>query len=194
MQLSKYFTLAMLTATSTGQANTPSSAIITKLQQGASLLDQLYDTIGPFRIESAFRSQATQDALRDGGNTQAVATSLHSTGEAFDIIPTTMTVGEYYFKIVANPVLASKFGAFAIKNTVIHLDTKTSTRQAVALKVQPDGQYVRLTTAEINEGLNKYANQIAAYLHENTNAVMGTVAFTAIGVIAIYFFFMRKDN
>lgn len=83
MQLSKNFTLAELTATSTGLPNTPGAAEIEKLQWLAEdLLQPIRDRFGAIDISSGFRSPAVNRAV---GSKNPY--SQHIKGEAVDFIP-----------------------------------------------------------------------------------------------------------
>lgn len=179
MQLSKRFTLESLSKTSTGVTNTPNQAVIVELTKLAYILDEIYDTIGPFTITSAYRSQETQEALKSSGNVQAISKSYHTTGQAADITPTKEGVGSFFFKLVADKNLSSKLGGFAIKNNTIHLDTDTTKRVAIPMKVMSDGSYVRLRLDEIQAGLDKYGLTVvqAAGLSMGLVALLGALGF-----------------
>lgn len=185
-KLSKYFTLEQLTATSYKIANMPDSKALAYLRELAQVLDFVYDNIGAFKLISVYRSQALQDHIRKYGSPteqkQAVAKSYHSTGQAADIQPTTMSVTAFMAKIAQSPSVMKKMGAFAIKSGNVHFDIDTTKRVGVALKATPSGEYVRLTPAEIKNLITQ--NPIKA-------GVGALVVFSAIAGL-IYWFGFRK--
>jgi len=82
MQLSAHFSLAELTTTNTGLANTPSPAEIEMLKTLAAFLEKVRVILGnkPIHIDSAFRSEAVNEAV--GG----VSNSAHRLAFAADIL------------------------------------------------------------------------------------------------------------
>lgn len=79
MQLSPHFSLAELTTTSTGLANTPGPVELANLRKTAAMLEQFRKLLGhPIYVSSGYRSPAVN--RRVGG----VATSDHLTGCAVD--------------------------------------------------------------------------------------------------------------
>jgi hypothetical protein len=137
---------------------------MTNLRILGEVLDFIYDNVGPFKLKSVYRSQELQDYIRKYGSEtekkQAVAKSYHSTAQAADIAPISMSVVAFMAKIAQSPKVLKKIGAFAIKAGNVHIDTETSTRVGVALKATSDGTYVRLTASEIKNLI--YANPIAS--------------------------------
>lgn len=105
MQLSKYFTLEQLIASSTAQRlgvdNTPDTQSQANLQQTAVLADQIYDAIGSFVVTSGYRSPALNSALHNSSTT-----SLHMRGKAIDVRPDNDTPDDYFWKLASNPVSA----------------------------------------------------------------------------------------
>lgn len=95
--LSKYFTLKDLTRTDYREVdNTPNDNQISNLTSLASILDQLYDELGAFDVESGFRSQELNDMV--GG---AVG-SFHTKGYAADISPNWMSIEDYFIAIITS--------------------------------------------------------------------------------------------
>lgn len=187
---SKYFSLKELSKTETGMVNTPPSTVMPKIENLGRVLDTIYERIGPFKIVSAYRSPATQTALKSGAAgaasaAQAAKQSYHTTGQAADILPTTMTVQQFYTKIVQTPDVAKLMGAFAIKNTVIHLDTDTSWRSAVAMYVDKAGNYIRFTTDELKNFISRNKVGVAAG---------GLVLIIAAGIGAYLFINRNKKG
>lgn len=154
-QYSKYFSLADLTRTDTGLSNKPSSSDVSKLQSLGKILDLIYEKIGPFKIVSGYRAPAVQSALKAGGNTQAVKTSYHSSGQAADIMPTNQNVKDFFAKITNTPEVKNALGGYAIKTNVIHFDTDTSTRRGVAMYVDKAGNYIRFGASELVNFISK---------------------------------------
>jgi hypothetical protein len=163
--LSKYFSLTDLTRTSMSAANIPNAAEIANLKKLALMGDLLTDNIGPFRWESAFRSQAVQNQLKagEGGEaaaSQAATKSYHSLGIAGDIEPLTMSAEKYFAKIASNFMIKSMLGEIALKKTVLHISLKTPEKQSVLMYVTPTGQYIRYTPAQVAAILAKYKTPI----------------------------------
>jgi len=79
MQLTEHFSLAELTATRTGIANTPTGAEVAKLVKVAAMLEVIRAHYGrPIAVHSGFRSEAVNAAI--GGS----KTSQHMKAEAAD--------------------------------------------------------------------------------------------------------------
>lgn len=157
---SKYFSLNQLTQTDTRLTNKPDSSALEKIKHLGRVLDTMYEQIGPFKIISAYRAPAVQAALKAGGNTQAVSMSLHSTGQAADIMPINQNIKDYFAKITATPSVKNLLGGYAIKNTVVHIDTDTSKRVGVAMYVTKAGSYVRFSATELQNFIAR--NKVAA--------------------------------
>jgi len=164
-QLSKYFMLSDLIKTSQGTANFPDDAALANLRLLAPTLDLIIDNIGPITVTSAYRSQATQDAIKAGGAGAtsakiAVTTSYHSLGLAADIKPTTMSLEQFYVKLINSDVLKPKLGqiAYVGEEGIIHVSIPTD-KFPSATPMQEDettGGYVRLTSDEIADWTSKY--------------------------------------
>lgn len=83
VKIGKYFTLAELTNTSTGIANTPDEAAIENLSYlVTTVLDPLREEVGPLIVTSGYRSAGVNEAV--GG----AEYSQHMKGEAADVVPT----------------------------------------------------------------------------------------------------------
>jgi zinc D-Ala-D-Ala carboxypeptidase len=87
MQLSPHFSLAELTTTSTGLANTPNAEEIERLRTLAAFGEKVRALLGnrPITVDSAFRSEAVNEAV--GG----VPNSAHRLGFAMDIVVAGLT-------------------------------------------------------------------------------------------------------
>lgn len=188
-QISKHFTLEQLTATSFPIKNIVPSSLMNNLRILGEVLDFIYDNVGPFKLISVYRSQELQDYIRKYGSEtekkQAVAKSYHSTAQAADIAPTTMSVVAFMAKIAQSPQVLKKIGAFAIKSGNVHIDTETSTRVGVALKATSDGSYVRLTASELKNLIS--GNPLAA-------AGIGILSLITLGLAGylVYTLYSRK--
>lgn len=160
-QYSKYFTEAQLTATSHKefQNNIPAN-LTNNMYILGSVLDLIYEKIGPFTLLSVFRSQALQDYLRLHGTPteqkQAATKSYHSTAQAADIYPKTMGLVPFMAKMAQTPAVTSKIGAYALKDGGIHFDTDTTKRVGVILKTTSEGPYVKMSPSEISSMISKY--------------------------------------
>lgn len=98
MNLSEHFTLEEMivsqTAIRRGIDNTPTSEIQTNLiNLCADVLEPLRAEVGAIKIDSGYRSIATNAAV--GG----AATSQHCKGQAADTIALDMTLKDYYSKV-----------------------------------------------------------------------------------------------
>lgn len=181
---SKYFSLAELTRTDTGLSNTPTAADEPKLKKLGSVMDTIYEKIGPFKIVSGYRSPAVQQQLKKSGNTQAVSTSYHSTGQAADIMPVGQSVQSFFAKITTTPSVKNLLGGYAIKTNVIHFDTNTAARVGVAMYVDKAGQYIRFG-----------ANELQNFISKNKTAVaVGGGAIILIGAAVAAFVIMNRGR
>lgn len=148
---SKYFSLKELTRTDTPFTNAPTANDIPKLKKLGSVLDTMYEKIGPFKIISGYRSPAVQQALKSGGNVQAISQSYHSTGQAADIMPTGQSVEQFFAKITTTPAVKNILGGYAIKKTVIHFDVDIAKRVGVPMYVTAAGDYIRFTASQLTD-------------------------------------------
>lgn len=152
MQLSKYFTLGDLTTTTHNVDNTPDVQSLANLQKLAALLDQIYDTIGPFTVTSAYRSPAL-NALIGGASS-----SQHMRGMAADLRPDNTDPYSYFLDLLRSPLFAS-IGQLineADAEGIVHVSTPTSTLLSQALYLE-NGSYLYYTPAQVaalQEGAN----------------------------------------
>lgn len=152
--LTPHFTLADLTQTSTGKANTPSAQDLIYLKKLAAVLEELHTKIGPIKVSSGFRSQAVQNALIAGGNPRAVPRSLHSLGQAADIKPQSMSGTEYWKRLVTNDYYRKKLGEISLlRSGGIHVSLPTSKKQGVPMYEALSGAYISLKLNEIKSFL-----------------------------------------
>lgn len=80
-QLSRYFSLAEMTTTSTGLSNKPDAQQLARLTATAQAMDEVRKLLGhPIRVNSGFRSAAVNRAV--GGS----PTSAHALGYAVDFV------------------------------------------------------------------------------------------------------------
>lgn len=204
MQLSKYFTLGDLikssTADSQGISNLPDEGSdLDNLTDLAKMLDQLYDNIGPFDIESGYRSQALNDALGVGAageasQAQVSKKSLHMQGLAADIVPTTVSATEWFAKLITSP-FADQLGEMSLKlhgddvvtgsqdATTVHLTLATDTIRKKIQKVI-NNQYIAMTQDEID-----WMATVAKYA---APAGIGLAALVAIAIAAYVIMKKRK--
>lgn len=180
MQLSKYFNLADLTTTSTGYSNTPPSSVLGNLKSLALLLDQIRDQIGPFEINSGYRSSDVNKAV--GGSNS----SLHLKGQAADLRPTTMSAQEFFKRIAASP-LKNKLGEIINESEigVVHVTTPTWSLQGV-LKYMQDGQYYHYTEQQIKN----IVGSSVQFAKQNPITTILALSFVAGGIF--YFVSRRK--
>jgi hypothetical protein len=161
-QLTPKYKLSDLVKTNTGISNVPPSTLLPKITSLAKMLETLTSAVGPFRLESAYRSQAVQDKLGET-NAQAAAKSLHTEGIAADVSPTTMKADEF-FRIIANkPEISSKLGEIAVKKDSLHISLPTPTKNKLYMKVVDDVYHV-ITEAEAKVFQWKYVLPIGTLL------------------------------
>src|SRR5690606_38198163 len=123
-------------------SNIPDETQIENLKKLALMLDDLFTQIGPFQIESGFRTKELQVALSKD-TPQAAANSFHVLGIAADVVPTTMSAEKWFAKLLASP-LRAQLGEMALKQNTIHLSLATSWKQDVPMRVV-NNQYIRLS-------------------------------------------------
>jgi hypothetical protein len=188
--LSPRFTLQDLTVTSAKLPNFPDAAALANLKKLAALLELLYSRIGPFKIISAYRSPEVQAWIKSGGSgavsaQMAATTSLHSTGEAADIQPTSMPLEEFYVKLFANPAIREKCGQIVNKKeggqNTIHLSIPNPKfPTGTPMRVGEDGQYYRLTADEIQGWIKRYPGAVAG------------AGFLALVLAGVTFYLIRR--
>lgn len=121
-------------------------------------LDPLYAAVGPFGIESAFRSEAVNKAV--GGS----ESSFHAQGLAADLTPQ-MGADAFIGKILADPKLKAMVGEL-IKNSsrVVHVSAPRTDKTYAVRYRSPAGNYVPYTSQELQELVKKYGGVVAAGL------------------------------
>jgi hypothetical protein len=180
MQLSKYFTLNNLSTTNTGLDNLPNDEQISNLQELAQLLDQIYDQIGPFKINSAFRSAEVNAQI--GG----ASGSLHMQGKAGDMAPLTMTPDDFFAKLAASP-LRNSTGEIINESErgVVHVSTPTFSMTGV-LKYLQNGEYFRYAQDEINAIIGSVSSAV------KENPISSLLIFSGVLLITLYFLSRRR--
>jgi hypothetical protein len=144
MQLSKYFTLEDLTTTSQNADNTPDAMSLGNLQNLAVLLDQIYDTIGPFHVTSGYRSPAVNELIHGATN------SYHTRGLAADLRPYNNTPYNFFVKLLQSPIFSSLGELIneADEEGIVHVSLQTPEKQSVAMYLQ-NGSYYRYSPQAI---------------------------------------------
>jgi hypothetical protein len=195
-KISKYFTLEDLTQTSTGVKNIVTPEARANLTRLAAVLDTLYDSIGPFRVISGYRSAAVQEAIKGGAAgaasaAQAASKSFHSLGMAADIVPSTKSANQYLADIAANPQIKNLLGEIAIKSgglpidktgNTLHVSLATPSKQGVLMYVDQAGNYIRMAASEVSAFLDKYKKPIV---------VAGSILLPA-GILLAAWFYARR--
>jgi hypothetical protein len=152
MTLFGKYTLADLTITNTGLPNMPTEdQEIQNLTWLAKVLGQLEDSIGPFTLISAFRSPAVQQDV-GAGAVAAGKKSFHEVGLAADIYPTTMTLDDYFGKILDSE-WRQKLGEIIYKKSqnTIHIGLPTSAIRGKIMFREANGTYRLMTQDEIDQ-------------------------------------------
>lgn len=156
MQLSPRFKLRDFLVTSYSVDNRPDYEYqLTNLKNLAMALEVLISRFGAIRIESGYRSQALQDALRrDTG--QAASVSLHSEGQAADIEPLAVTAQQMFAGIAADSNLKNMFGEIAVKQNIIHISTPTASKRGLLMYVDAADKYITMTADQVKTFIATY--------------------------------------
>ena len=196
--LSNHFSLADMTITNTGIDNTPTDADKKNLRWTAGVLDKIYDQIGPFRIASAYRSEAVQNRLRELGYPTAEKKSFHEVGMGADIVPLNMDLNEFFNKLLAQ--FKDRLGEIALKDVegqqAIHLSMPTATTIGKVLTLDDTGKYVAMAASEIEDRINSVIASIEEYGGQFISSASsmpfkkplvfwGAIGLTIIGVFAL---------
>ena len=171
LTLSASFKVKDLTVTETGLDNSPPLDLYTQLKATAEVLEKLKKQVGPFLIDSAFRTSEVNKKV--GGE----STSRHLYGEAFDIVPTSMSSKDYFAKIMSNDALKNILGEISLKTNTIHatLPYTNSSGRVVAGSARElvDGSYFSMTAEKIAEltgkgvkAVQEAGTKVAASLEE----------------------------
>lgn len=176
-QLSAHFTLRDLTVTNAPPdqyPNIPDEAQLANLRILAKALEVVYTKVGPFRIASAFRSQAVQNWIIHGGAgstaaAMAVSVSYHTLGIAADVTPESLSVEEFFTRCYAIEAVRAVLGQIVNKaeggQQSVHLSLPTDKfPEGTLMRVGEGGQYYRLTGNEISDYLENYPVTITASL------------------------------
>ena len=175
-RLSTHFTLRDLTITSAPSqySNIPDESQLANLRLLAKALEVVYAKVGPFKIASAFRSQAVQNWLKSGGGgssaaSMAVSHSYHTLGIAADVVPMTLSQEEFFTRCYAIPAVRAVLGQIVNKaeggQASIHLSLPTAQfPSGTLMKVGEGGQYYRLSGNEVQDFLENYPVTITASL------------------------------
>lgn len=140
------------TALKQGILNLPPVDMLPQITNLAHVLQKIWDKIGPFELESAYRTPELQAALRDI-TPQASKRSWHVKGLAADIHPTAENADSFFAKILASP-LYDELGEVALKtdphpDRTIHfsLGTQYGGRSTKPMRVI-SGKYYTMSEAD----------------------------------------------
>jgi len=98
------------------QPNLPSSgADLQNLKYLADQLEKLEYYIGPFQIKSGFRTHELQLKLGESGAPVSSGKSFHEVGRAVDIYPTTMTMAEFFARMLKDDHIRRNYAEIAYK-------------------------------------------------------------------------------
>lgn len=155
--VSKHFILDDLIQTKTGIFNMPEPSHIENLKRTGTVLDALYDSIGPFVIHSGFRTKELQDRLNKSSKT-----SFHELGLAIDLTPVGISTEEYFSKILANKRILSLMGEISHKPTQnsIHFSTKVPGVQTKIMERDASGFYSLMDPVKIAGLISKYKGEL----------------------------------
>lgn len=185
---SSYFSLADFTRTGAPYNNTPTGAPLENLKSLGSALDSIYRLIGPFSIESAYRTPDVQAWLKSGGAgidsmLQAATNSFHTQGMAADITPWTMTAADYYARIISDPAIRNSFGEIALKNNTLHLSLPGAGKVGVPMIVE-NGSYNRYSVEAALAKIGKVGEFVAENKIAFGVAAVGVALFVALMLAA----------
>lgn len=167
----------------------------------AEMKEKLDYYIGKSRIVSAYRSKELQEKLRAQGEPTASGLSFHEVGRAFDLVPTEMSIADFFGMILASP-LREEFAEIAIKPSqgALHLaiNVPGDVREPKITGLNQEGIYARLGVDEIAEYIKPFLKSTEEAFDEamrlvsyNKTPLIVTLA-AAAGGLAWYLFFRRK--
>jgi hypothetical protein len=194
--VSTKYTVADLSHTSAPLPNEVPDEFASNLALLASVLEQLEAVIGPFKVASAFRSDAVQTYLGTQGLPVAKGKSYHTIGLGADIVPSTMSIQDAFGKILADPI-KDQFAEISLKETqtALHLGVKYDAGQSTKVTALNDsGDYVALSLDEIQNYAAPFLADISAGVEiaaKNPLPLAGIVA--AVCLIA-YFVMQPKGR
>lgn len=191
-QLSNQFILRDLTLTnqSLTMPNLPTTPYdFDNLKLLAQTLEYLQANIGPFQILSAYRTKELQDKLTaEGEPTGSGVKSFHEVGRGVDIYPTTMSIDEYFGRILANPDLKDQFAEIAIKpsQNALHLaiNVPGDVRTPKVTGLNPLGVYARLSVDEITAYIAPFMDSVED-AYDYAAAELVSINFTPMIVTAV---------
>lgn len=188
MPYSSYFSLADMSRSGAPYDNTPTGNALENLKSLGSALDSIYRLIGPFSIESAYRTPQVQAWLKSGGAgidsmLQAATNSFHTQGMAADITPWSMSAADYYAKIITDPTIRNMFGEIALKNNTLHLSLPGAGKVGVPMIVE-NGSYIRYSVDEALKKIGRAGEFIAENKIAFGVAAVGVALFVALMLAA----------
>jgi len=178
MQLSKHFTLEELTTTSQSADNTPDTFALGKLRELAIILDFIYDQIGPFRVNSAYRSPAVNSIIGGSEN------SFHMRGMAADLRPLNTSAREFFLKIAKSP-LSNSLGEIIDESEekgVVHVSLPSPEKRSMFMWLE-SGNYLRFSPSDVAV-LKSGRYPTASSYSIDTQNVYGTQDSLGLGAIA----------
>lgn len=183
--LTENYTVRDLMVTNHNVYNVPPKNKLTNLTNLADALEMLNKEIGPFEINSAYRSPELQAVLRGETAAAAAGTSFHELGLAADIAPTGITPMMTYFGlIIGNKTVADQLGEIALNpyDGYIHISVKTATKQNLPMLVDINRKYNIMTAEEFL----RYRIPPASWL--------GLASFAGLIGTSIWWFKFRKKR
>ena len=192
-KLSEHFTLDQFTKTNQplSQPNMPDQIWqFENLEILADVGERLIYEIGPFDVISAFRTNELQRALASSGEpTGSGSMSFHEAGRAFDIFPRTMSITEFFGRILANEELQSLFTEIAIKPTqnTLHLaiNVPGDIRSPKITALNQEGVYAKLSLDEIASYIEPFmASAAEAYDYAAAKLVTWNKTPLILGLVA----------
>lgn len=161
--LSNQYRLKDLTVTNQNLSspNLPSESYqFDNLVTTAQGIEYIESVIGPIRILSGFRTKELQNALAASGEPTSFGLSFHETGRAIDFVPTTMSLEEYFGRMLANDDVKSMFAEIAYKpgQGSIHaaFNVPGDVRTTKILGLNQDNVYAKLSVDDIARFIAPY--------------------------------------
>ncbi len=178
-KIGKYFTLAQLTATSKVPVgkNIPNESEKQNLKNLATwTLDPLYELVGHFTVEDAFRNEVVNNAVNGS------KTSYHRLGLAADLRPA-MGGKKFFAKVVNEPALLGLVGEIILNSdNVIHVSAPNPPKKySPSFKDSVTGKYIAFT-----------AEQLQKFIKDNGIAVSFGIA--GVAFMGIVFWSMQKNK
>lgn len=203
MQLNAKYKLDDLTITNAPYPNTPTDSELKNIKWLADTLLELEHDIGPFQLISAFRCGIVQNWVK-GFPLDLLppkrSKSFHEAGMAADIFPTTMTIQDYFGKILASEKWKSKLGEIALKpsQNTLHISLPTETKVGLAMVMDEAGNYIKIAADEIEAWAKPFLASAEEFASDISSGVTSVVMdekkrpILLVGLAAVFMIFLTS--